>query len=44
MVTHDPMAASCANRVVFLNDGEIVHQLAPDDSHISSDDVIAALA
>jgi ABC-type sulfate/molybdate transport systems ATPase subunit len=26
MVTHDPYAASYADRVVFLRDGRIVHQ------------------
>lgn len=44
MVTHDPIAASYANRVVFLNDGEIVHQLAPEDGKVDTEDVIAALA
>ena len=28
MVTHDPVAASYASRVVFLNDGRIVDELA----------------
>ncbi|UQU68115.1 ABC transporter ATP-binding protein [Couchioplanes caeruleus] len=28
MVTHDPVAASYADRVVFLADGQIVHELA----------------
>ena len=27
MVTHDPVAASCAGRVVFLADGHIVDEL-----------------
>jgi putative ABC transport system ATP-binding protein len=27
MVTHDPVAASYASRVVFLNDGRIVDQM-----------------
>jgi putative ABC transport system ATP-binding protein len=27
MVTHDPRAASYADRVVFLADGRIVHEL-----------------
>jgi putative ABC transport system ATP-binding protein len=27
MVTHDPVAASYANRVLFLSDGKIVSQL-----------------
>jgi putative ABC transport system ATP-binding protein len=30
MVTHDPRAASYADRVVFLKDGKIVHQLEKD--------------
>jgi len=28
MVTHDPRAASYADRVVFLKDGRIVHELS----------------
>jgi putative ABC transport system ATP-binding protein len=28
MVTHDPVAASYADRVVFLSDGRIVDELA----------------
>jgi putative ABC transport system ATP-binding protein len=28
MVTHDPVAAAYADRVVFLNDGRIVDELA----------------
>jgi len=28
MVTHDANAASTADRVLFLNDGEIVHDMA----------------
>ena len=28
MVTHDPNAASYADRVIFLNDGRIVDELA----------------
>ena len=27
MVTHDPVAASYASRVVFLNDGHVVDQM-----------------
>ena len=27
MVTHDPVAASYSDRVVFLADGKIVHEL-----------------
>ena len=44
MVTHDPKAASYADRVVFLKDGEIVSQIAPSDRRIGTDAVIAALA
>ena len=44
MVTHDSIAASYADRVVFLNDGEIVHQLAPEDGDIRSEAVLATLA
>jgi putative ABC transport system ATP-binding protein len=32
MVTHDPRAASFADRVVFLKDGEIVRELRNDDA------------
>jgi len=28
MVTHDPVAASYADRVVFLADGKIVHDMS----------------
>jgi putative ABC transport system ATP-binding protein len=31
MVTHDPLAASYADRVVFLRDGRIVHELVGGD-------------
>jgi len=27
MVTHSLQAASCANRVLFIKDGEVYHQL-----------------
>jgi putative ABC transport system ATP-binding protein len=40
MVTHDPGAASLADRVVFLRDGEIVDEVAGGDGGR----VIAALA
>ena len=40
MVTHDPRAASVADRVVFLADGDVVRELhAP-----SEDSVIATMA
>jgi putative ABC transport system ATP-binding protein len=35
MVTHDPRAASYADRVVFLRDGKIVHQLENDGNGVS---------
>jgi putative ABC transport system ATP-binding protein len=35
MVTHDPRAASYADRVVFLRDGKIVHQLKNDGPAVS---------
>jgi len=34
MVTHDPRAASYADRVVFLKDGQIVHTLRDGSSGI----------
>ncbi len=39
MVTHDPGAAAIADRVVFLGDGEIVH----DRDHMSRDGVLDAI-
>ncbi|MDH3943982.1 MAG: ABC transporter ATP-binding protein [Anaerolineae bacterium] len=44
MVTHDAKAAAYADRVVFLNDGEIVHEIRQHNGHIEVEDVIAALA
>ncbi|NKX49775.1 ABC transporter ATP-binding protein, partial [Arthrobacter deserti] len=40
MVTHDPVAASYADRVVLMNDGELVGELDRPDA----DSVLAALA
>src|SRR3954467_5321024 len=40
MVTHDPVAASYAERVVLMNDGELVGEL----DHPDADSVLAALA
>ncbi|WP_425862264.1 ABC transporter ATP-binding protein [Arthrobacter sp. TWP1-1] len=40
MVTHDPVAASYADRVVLMNDGELVGQL----DNPTADSVLAALA
>lgn len=39
MVTHDPVAASYADRVLFLNDGRIVNELLDPDA----DAILAAL-
>ncbi len=40
MVTHDPVAASYADRVVLMNDGELVGELL----HPTADSVLASLA
>jgi putative ABC transport system ATP-binding protein len=40
MVTHDPVAASYADRVVLMNDGELVGEV----DHPDADSVLAALA
>ncbi|MCG2622382.1 ABC transporter ATP-binding protein [Arthrobacter sp. I2-34] len=40
MVTHDPVAASYADRVVLMNDGELVGEL----DHPDADSVLGALA
>lgn len=40
MVTHDAMAASYANRVLFLNDGQIVKEL----HHPTTDSIMSALS
>ena len=39
MVTHDPRAASYADRVVFLKDGRIVQKLAIEAKSGESDDI-----
>jgi putative ABC transport system ATP-binding protein len=39
MVTHDPRAATIADRILFLTDGRIVKELGRS----SSDEVLAAL-
>lgn len=44
MVTHDPRAASYANRVIFLKDGTIVHHLSSEDEEITTQAVMAELA
>jgi len=35
MVTHDPRAASYADRVVFLRDGQIIQELCNDGEGVS---------
>jgi putative ABC transport system ATP-binding protein len=44
MVTHDPVAASYADRVVFLVDGRIVSELHPGAVHPTAEAVAAELA
>jgi putative ABC transport system ATP-binding protein len=34
MVTHDPRAAAIADRILFLSDGEIVHDLPRSEPHV----------
>ncbi len=44
MVTHDPRAASYADRVVFLKDGQIVRQLSPCETGHSPEEIMEAAA
>ncbi|HET6871038.1 MAG TPA: ABC transporter ATP-binding protein, partial [Solirubrobacteraceae bacterium] len=37
MVTHDPVAAAVADRVLFLADGRIVDEMAKPSAHVISD-------
>jgi putative ABC transport system ATP-binding protein len=39
MVTHDPRAASIADRILFLDDGRIVRELGKSEPH----DVLEAM-
>ena len=39
MVTHDPRGASYADRVLFLADGEIVHELESPDADLIYDTI-----
>jgi putative ABC transport system ATP-binding protein len=39
MVTHDPYAAAIADRILFLEDGQVVRELVGADA----DDIIAAM-
>lgn len=44
MVTHDPYAASFADRVVFLRDGEMVHELHNGSNKISPQVILDVLS
>ena len=44
IVTHDPFAASRADRVVFLQDGRLVHQLKLGDAANRIESIAAAMA
>jgi putative ABC transport system ATP-binding protein len=44
MVSHDPRAAAYADRVVFLKDGQIVHQLKPDEGGFNPQDIMNVMA
>ncbi len=44
MVTHDPKAASYADRVVFLKDGEIVNEIASQNGSVPIDQIMTIMA
>ena len=44
MVTHDPRAASYADRVVFLQDGQTVRELLPTDEGLSIQEIMGVMA
>ena len=44
MVTHDPRAASYADRVVFLQDGQTVRELSATDEALSSQEIMGVMA
>jgi putative ABC transport system ATP-binding protein len=44
MVTHDPRAASYADRIIFLQDGKIVHQLVNSSDGISVEAIMEITA
>jgi putative ABC transport system ATP-binding protein len=44
MVTHDPRAASYADRVVFLKDGQIVHRLDNGTGGVSVNKIVEVMA
>ncbi|MEE8389435.1 MAG: ABC transporter ATP-binding protein, partial [Anaerolineae bacterium] len=43
-VTHDPRAASYADRVVFLQDGQTVRELLPSDEGLSAQEIMGVMA
>jgi putative ABC transport system ATP-binding protein len=43
MVTHDPLGASCADRVVFLKDGRIIDEMELGDGKKDAADILARL-
>ncbi len=44
MVTHDPRAASYADRVVFLKDGQTVRELNAGDEEIDAEEILGVMA
>jgi putative ABC transport system ATP-binding protein len=44
MVSHDPRAAAYADRVVFLKDGQIVHQLISGEGGFNPEDIMRVMA
>ena len=44
MVTHDPRAASYADRVVFLKDGQIVRELNAGEEELSAEEILGVMA
>jgi putative ABC transport system ATP-binding protein len=44
MVTHDPRAASYADRVVFLQDGRVMRELLPSEEGLSSQEIMEVMA
>ena len=44
MVTHDPRAASYADRVVFLKDGQIVRELNAGEEKLSPEEIMGVMA
>ena len=44
MVTHDPVAAAVADRVVFLADGRVVDEMSPERSPRAAELIAARMA